>query len=441
MSGGAMGGGAMGVSTMGVEARDHGVELLADPGRVVGRLFLPGESYGPSRPRVDVIADRVAALTEAQLERQAEAIIADFGGRHYQLEKLLSAHSTQALATIGLDVPVSEAENIVLGACFTAEYAVEGAALCNPSLAVHPDQAGLAEGQLRVVMSVREIGEGHVSTLGFTSAVIGPEVGWVFEPRDFPLVPATVTRGEADWNVYHASFAHDSTLSQRVLQPALAEEKNGIEDARLVRFVHADGTADYRATYTAYDGLRVTPRLLITKDFSTFVSQPLLGAASTNKGVALFPRLVNGEQLALVRSDGETNAIARTVDGEEWHDETPVFGPRWPWELVQSGNCGSPIETEHGWLVLTHGVGPMRVYSMGAVLLDLDDPYTVLATLHQPLLRSTDTRQNGYVPNVVYSCGGIVHEGTLWIPFGVGDNRIRVASVGVDELVGAMLRE
>ena len=436
----ASGGGVSG-GTSNLKARDHSVEMLADPRRVIGRLFLPGESYGPCRSRVDVIADRVAALTDAQCEQQAEAIIADFGGRHHELERLLKAHAAEGLATIGVDPPVSDAENVVLGACFTAEYAVEGAALCNPSLAVHPDQSGLAEGQLRVVMSVREIGEGHVSTLGFTSAIIGPEADWMFEPRDFPLAPATVTRGEADWTTYHASFARDSTLSQRVLQPAIAEEKNGIEDARLVRFVHADGSADYRATYTAYDGQRVMPRLFITKDFGTFSSHALRGAASTNKGVALFPRPVNGELLALVRSDGETNAIARSVDGEAWHDETPVFGPRWPWELVQSGNCGSPIETEHGWLVLTHGVGPMRVYSMGAVLLDLDDPHIVLATLHEPLLRSTGTRQNGYVPNVVYSCGGIVHERTLWIPFGVGDNRIRVASVGVDELVGAMLRE
>ena len=234
--------------------------------------------------------------------------------------------------------------------------------------------------------------------------------------------------------------ASSVTFGRAHIMPAIAEEQNGVEDARLVRFTHGDGSVDYRATYTAYDGQRVVPRLLITKDFLTFTSHPLVGPAAINKGVALFPRPVNGELLALVRSDGETNSIARSVDGEEWHDERPVFGPRWAWELVQSGNCGSPIETEHGWLVLTHSVGPMRVYSMGAVLLDLDDPFTVLATLEEPLLRSVGSRQNGYVPNVVYSCGGIVHEGTFWIPFGVGDNRIHVASVGVDELVGAMRR-
>jgi predicted GH43/DUF377 family glycosyl hydrolase len=420
-----------------IEARDIGVELPADAGRVIGRLFLPGEDYWPSRSRVDVIADRVAALTHEETERQAAAIVADFSPRHEGIEQLLSAHATHALATIGEEPPESPAQRIVLGACFTSEYAVEGAALCNPSLAPHPDQSGLASGELRVVMSVREIGEGHVSTLGFTSAAISAE-SWRFEDRDFPLATPTIERAETSWTTYHAGFPRGSTLSQRILMPAIAEEQNGVEDARLVHFTHGDGSTDYRATYTAYDGQRVLPRLLITKDFVTFTSHPLVGSAAINKGIALFPRPVNGELLALVRSDGETNGIARSLDGEEWHDETAVFGPNWPWELVQSGNCGSPIETEHGWLVLTHSVGPMRVYSMGAVLLALDDPFTVLATLEEPLLRSVGPRQNGYVPNVVYSCGGILHDGTVWIPFGVGDNRIRVASLGVDELIGAM---
>ena len=422
---------------MSLEAHDIGVELAADAGRVIGRLFLPGEDYWPSRSRVDVIADRVAALTDAETEAQAAAIVADFSPRHEEIEQLLSAHATHALATIGEEPPESAAQRIVLGACFTSEYAVEGAALCNPSLAPHPDQSGLASGELRVVMSVREIGEGHVSTLGFASAVLSARE-WRFDERDFPLATPTIERAETSWTTYHAAFKRTSRLSQRILMPAIAEEQNGVEDARLVLFTHADGSVDYRATYTAYDGQRVLPRLLITKDFVTFTSHPLVGPAAINKGVALFPRPVNGELLALVRSDGETNGIARSLDGEEWHDETAVFGPQWPWELVQSGNCGSPIETEHGWLVLTHSVGPMRVYSMGAVLLDLDDPFTVLATLEEPLLRSVGPRQNGYVPNVVYSCGGILHGGTVWIPFGVGDNRIHVASVGVDELIGAM---
>ena len=422
---------------MSLEARDIDVELPADAGRVVGRLFLPGEDYWPSRSRVDVISDRVAQLSDADTERQAAAIVADFSTRHGEIEKILKAHAVHALATIGEEPPSNEAEQIVLGACFTSEYAVEGAALCNPSLAPHPDQSGLEPGEQRAVMSVREIGEGHVSTLGFTSAVVSA-TNWRFEDRDLPLATAVIERAETSWTTYHAAFKRTSTLSQRILMPAIAEEQNGVEDARLVRFTHADGSVDYRATYTAYDGQRVLPRLFITKDFVTFTSHPLVGPAAINKGVALFPRRVNGELLALVRSDGETNGIARSLDGEEWHDETPVFGPQWPWELVQSGNCGSPIETEHGWLVLTHSVGPMRVYSMGAVLLDLDDPFTVISTLKEPLLRSVGSRQNGYVPNVVYSCGGIVHDGTLWIPFGVGDNRIRVASVGVDELVAAM---
>jgi predicted GH43/DUF377 family glycosyl hydrolase len=424
---------------MTLHARDHGIELVADPARVVARIFLPGESVGPSRSRAAVITERVRVMSEATAERLAAGILADFAPRHDGFAELLATNATSALATIGGTIPENEARRVVLGASFTSEFAVEGAALCNPSPAVHPDQTGLSAGQLRVALSVREIGEGHVSTLGFASAIVGPGDSWQFEPRALPLVTAAVMQEQTTWSNYHADFARDTQLSQRVIQPVLTTERNGIEDARLVQFTHDDGPVEYRATYTAYDGEGVTARLLISPDLVNFASFALTGRAASNKGVALFPRRVGGRLLALVRSDGETNSLAWSPDGFEWRDETPVRGPLLPWELVQSGNCGSPIETEKGWLVLTHGVGPMRVYSMGAILLDLDDPTRVIGTLEEPLLRSTGARQNGYVPNVVYSCGGIVHDGTLWIPFGVGDNRIRVASVGVGELLAAMV--
>ena len=292
-----------------------------------------------------------------------------------------------------------------------------------------------------MALSLREIGEGHVSVLGFASAIVGPGEEWAFEDRLQPLAIASITQADATWSSYHASFARDSELSRRVIQPVIAEEKNGIEDARIVQVTAEDGSVEYRATYTAYDGHRVVPRLLVSKDLATFTSHRLTGPAATNKGVALFPRRVNGELLALVRSDGETNSIATSADGLDWQRETAIMPPRSEWELVQSGNCGSPIETPEGWLVMTHGVGPMRVYTMSAMLLDLDDPTKVIGSLDGPLLKSDGARQNGYVPNVVYSCGSIVHDGILWIPFGVGDNRIRIASVALDELLAAMVRE
>jgi predicted GH43/DUF377 family glycosyl hydrolase len=256
-----------------------------------------------------------------------------------------------------------------------------------------------------------------------------------------PLVTATVTRAGGAWSSYHADFPATTQLSQRVIQPVVDEERNGVEDARLTLITADDGAREYRATYTAYDGHTVTPRLLVSPDLVTFVSHNLTGPASTNKGVALFPRRVGGRLLALVRSDGETNCLAYSADGIEWHGEEAVRAPQLAWELLHSGNCGPPIETEHGWLVLTHGVGPMRVYSMGAILLDLDDPTRLVATLDEPLLWADGSKQNGYVPNVVYSCGGIIHDGLLWIPYGVGDNRIRVAAIGIDELVAGMRRE
>jgi len=423
-----------------ITARDQGLELAADPSRVVARLFLPGESVGPSISRVDLIADRVNALPLETATHLAANILADFTPRHVDFRRTLAENATAAMATIGGHAAVDDAHGVVFGASVTSEYAVEGAALCNPSPVIHPDQTGLAAGQLRVAVSLRGIGEGHVSSLGFTSAVVGPGETWTFEPRDAPLASATVTRGGGAWSSYHSDFATTTTLSQRVIQPVVDEERNGVEDARFVRFTHDDGTTEYRATYTAYDGEKVTPRLLVSRDLANFASHNLIGPASTNKGVALFPRRVHGDLLAIVRSDGETNSLARSDDGVEWHGERAIRRPQQPWELVLSGNCGSPLETERGWLVLTHGVGPMRVYSMSAILLDLDDPSVLIAALDHPFLTSTGAKQNGYVPNVVYSCGGLIHDSVLWMPHGVGDNRIRVAALGVDELIDAMTR-
>jgi predicted GH43/DUF377 family glycosyl hydrolase len=221
--------------------------------------------------------------------------------------------------------------------------------------------------------------------------------------------------------------------------PVAEEERHGVEDARFVRFVPDDGLPpDFRATYTAYDGQAIASRLLITRDFRTFEVQRLTGPPTHAKGMALFPRPVNGTLLALSRGDGESISLTRSADGLDWEPEQPLYGPARLWEAVQSGNCGSPLETPDGWLVLTHGVGPMRTYRIGAILLDLDDPERVIATLPVPLIEPNGPLAAGYVPNVVYTCGAIIHDGVLWIPYGVGDQRIRVASVGLDPLLGAM---
>ncbi len=240
-------------------------------------------------------------------------------------------------------------------------------------------------------------------------------------------------------SAYEVEFAPDVDLGQRVLLPSAAEESNGLEDARFVLFTGDDGTVEYRATYTAYDGSRIAPRLLTSPDLRTFEAHRLAGPAARNKGMALFPRTIGGRHFSLCRSDGESTSVASSDDGFVWGAPVQVQEPLAAWEVLQVGNCGPPLETGRGWLVLTHGVGPMRCYAIGAILLDLDDPTRVLARLEQPLLRTRTDEQEGYVPNVVYSCGGLLHDGRLWLPYGIGDARIGVAWTDVEELLDAMV--
>lgn len=482
--------------------RAHRIEagLEPDPSRVISRLFAPGGSVADGRSRLQAIADRVMALPDADVDRLAARVIVEFAGRGEDLAGALRANASLVAGQVGGGQPLSAARTVLLGAALTAEYATEAAALCNPSATQHPDQSGLADGQLRVAISLRGIGEGHVSSIGFVDAVIGPGPRWVFGPRATPVVsgrtapgswtrarltialqeqggidavaaavlgglpdPFTVTDLEHalaavparlrrhPWapvtadrmrrivaSGYAVVFPADSALSQRVLSPHAADESNGVEDARFTRFVDPSGRVEYRATYTAYDGVDIAPRLLTSADLRTFAAGPLVGPAAANKGMAMFPRLVGDRHLALCRTDGESISLAGSPDGFRWSAPVVVHGPTFPWEVIQVGNCGPPIETDRGWLVLTHGVGPLRTYAIGAVLLDLDDPARVVGRLPTPLLAPTADERDGYVPNVVYSCGGVVHDGRLWVPYGIGDTRIGVAWFDLAELLAAL---
>jgi len=479
---------------------DSGTQLNPDLSRVALRLFLPGEDTHEEFSRVAEIGSRILAIEEDAAQIAATRIVDYFAGGVENLTEVLNSHADSVASSTGIGDDLSPARKALLGAAFTSEYAVEGAALCNPSAMPHPDQSGLEPGQLRVAVALRGIGEGHISSIEFIAAVVGPGASWRFGERDLPIVvgvtsppvwftehfivavesemqglgvelahavarllpeqfttqdfdgalrqlpPALLHRSQGTHHLerlhaviqsaYHSTFPADTDLSQRVLMPTSREEANGMEDARFVLCDHPDGTQDYRATYTAYDGHNIAPRLIITKDLVTFDIHRLSGPAARNKGMALFPRHVRGTLLALTRSDGETLGVAHSEHGRVWSNPKALHRPTQMWEIIQTGNCGSPLETEHGWLVLTHGVGPMREYCIGAILLDLDDPTRVIASLKEPLITPDD--RAGYVPNVVYSCGGIIHDGTLWIPHGVGDNRIRVASVPVDDLIAAM---
>ncbi|GLY29049.1 glycoside hydrolase family 130 protein [Kineosporia sp. NBRC 101731] len=474
--------------------------VLPDPARVIAQLFVPGEELSHGTSRRGAVVARVLALPEDEVERLVDELLRDFRGRHRGYHDLLLAHAALVSPHVLGEARMSVSRTLLMGATFTNEYALEGAALCNPSAVPHPDQSGLKDGQLRLAISLRAIGEGHLSSIGFCTAVAGPGPEWSFEPRPLPVVPGTSSparwhrehlravladRGQIDGlahsvlvslpelfteadlelalagahhdrlghiggrpttellrhlvtSAYQVTFPDDIDLGQQVLCPVSEEESHGLEDARFVRFTGDDGSVGYRATYTAYDGRQIAPRLLISPDLRTFHAHRLAGPAARNKGMALFPRQVGGEHLALCRSDGESTSLTRSADGFVWQEPTALHTPTLPWEVLQVGNCGSPIETDRGWLVLTHGVGPMRVYTIGALLLDLDDPRRVLAHLEEPFLRAAPAEREGYVPNVVYSCGGVVHDGRLWLPYGIGDARIGVAWADVEELLDAM---
>jgi predicted GH43/DUF377 family glycosyl hydrolase len=450
--------------------------LAADRSRVITRLFVPGqEGFEHQDSRAGAVLARILALDEGEVRASLDDVVTRFDGRHRDLVGTFRRHAREIADRLDPAAVLSDARMLLLGAVFTSEYAIEGAALCNPSMVAHPDQTGMAPGSLRFVMSVRGIGEGHRSSIGFRTGVVDAAGGvTIDDPAPFATVGAVVPtlldgavmrselrrlRGagesadyvldalgdrftRADLNeqldklqthrrtrgytaetislirtiaerTYGVQFSEDVSVSERVLWPAMSAEDAGMEDARFLRFVDDDGSVTFYASYTAYSGSHISQQLLQTDDFRTFTSTPMVGRAAANKGLALFPRRIRGRFAAMSRADRESNSIAFSDHPYEWTDSIPCQQPARAWEALQLGNCGPPIETEAGWLVLTHGVGPMRTYRIGAILLDLEDPTRILGQLREPLLSPAADEQDGYVPNVVYSCGALVH-GRRW---------------------------
>ena len=443
---------------------------------------------------------RILALDDDEVTETLAAIMERFSGRHRDLATIFRRHADRIGNRLERGAALTDERWLLLGATFTHEYAVEAAALCNPAVVVAPDQSGAPPGALRFVMSVRQIGEGHRSSIGFRSGLLDAHGGVTIDDPPPFTTPGTIGASTLDadafrglahrihddtqatsWvldrlgdqftvselddrlaqleaqqdtrrnvaetvrrlrelagRTYTAHFPPSSELGERVLVPATAVESNGIEDARFVRFVHADGGVTYYATYTAFDGTGVVQQLLATDDFLTFASSPLLGDAAADKGMVLFPRPIEGRFVALSRHDGATNAVAFSDDISRWSSAVPFESASAPWDAIQVGNCGAPIETDDGWLVLTHGVGPMRTYAIGACLLDLRDPTKMIGRLAEPLLTPQPDEQDGYVPNVLYSCGALLHESTLLIPYGISDATIGLATVELDDLLSAM---
>ena len=477
----------------------HDIALLPESTRVLIRSFIPG-----SLQRITAIIGRVLALTEEEVIHNLEEVHHEFDSRHYEIDALLWEHYLKVQSHVFTQRELSRARQLLIGAFFSGEYSLESAALFNPSMVPHPDQSDVPEGGLRFIMSLRATGEGHISSIEFRSGLISPhgyisldpvsrfvtppelvpnpsyrkksfihkfhEMGFYNDYANAVMAPLEneFTRSDLDKSVgtvrdenqpytldlqrtleciqwladsnYEMRFPTRIGLSERIIFPVSSNESNGIEDARFVRFTEDDGSVMYYATYTAYNGRAILPQLIETQDFLHFRVLTLNGSAVQNKGMALFPRRIDGRYAMLSRQDDENLFIMFSDNPHFWSDPQILMRPAEAWESVKVGNCGSPIETEAGWLVLTHGVGPMRKYCIGAILLDLDDPTKLIGRLRKPLLSAEGNEREGYVPNVVYSCGSLVHDGKLVLPYAMSDKATAIVSVSLDELVAAMDR-
>ena len=417
------------------------LKLTANPARVVVRsYYIPadGDPNTGGWARVHRIVNVVLGLTDAEAEAQLGVVLDDFEARHREMRKVLEARYASLERALQLDGSViSDVHRQLIGAYFSHEYSYAAAALMNPSIVEHPDQKGLPAGAVRIAMSLRAVGEGHISSVAFREGILGPgqTIELVAEP---PFVIAANAAKELDRGAVEVGRQQDNSLAGTVLFPITAAQRNGLEDLRLVRFVHDDGSIEWLGTYTAYSGSTIRSELLRTSDFLTFGLVPLTGPAARNKGMALFPRKIGGEYLMIGRQDGENLFLLRSTDLDYWGEGDLLLSPRFPWEVVLIGNCGSPIELDEGWLLLTHGVGPMRKYSIGAALLHKDDPSRVLGRTSKPIL-SPDGDRDGYVPNVVYTCGALKQGDHLFVPYGVADSSVAFAWISLPDLLASMV--
>lgn len=366
----------------------------------------------------------------------------DFGDRHWQTRAVHLERYDQIKALLGLENRLRDTRKALIGAYFCHEYSYAGAALTNPSVTPHPDQSGMEGGAVRVVLSMRAVGEGHISSIAFRVGILTPdgELQLMVEPRVAMAAHACnpPPEGVPEGPVKACRY-EEASLSGTVIFPFTQAQRNGLEDLRMVQFHPDDGDPVWYGTYTAYSGAAIASEMLVTRDFRDFELLPMTGTAARNKGMALFPRKIGGRFAMIGRQDGESIWYLTSDDLLDWNEGEVIIKPRFPWELVQMGNCGSPIEIDEGWLLLTHGVGAMRKYAIGAALLDKEDPTRVISRMTAPLISPSDENREGYVPNVVYSCGGMVLGRMLFIPYGVADSSIAFCSVDIDELLGEMV--
>jgi predicted GH43/DUF377 family glycosyl hydrolase len=417
--------------------------LRPDPARVVVRSFRPATEPRDLNPtdktRANHIVDRVLALDPATTMSVLKEVLENFQGRHRNLLQKFETRALEMEAALASHTPFSPLQRQLIGSYFLHEYSFEAAALFNPSIVAHPDQSAASEGSLRFILSLRAVGEGHISSLTFRSGTIAADGCVTIDPTarlaSIPImeVRSSGPRGED----VEVSFAPNEDISERVIFPITDSQSNGIEDARFVEFNDGD-TKIFYATYTAYNGRAIRSELIETHDFVTFKMTPLAGSAARNKGMALFPRKIAGRYAMIARQDNENLHLIYSDDLYTWEDGAPMLRPHFPWEFVQIGNCGSPIELDEGWLLLTHGVGAVRKYAIGAVLLDKTDPSKVLGRSREPLVHPEPTEREGYVPNVVYTCGAIRFKDRIVLPYAISDTFSNFATIKVEALLSIL---
>jgi predicted GH43/DUF377 family glycosyl hydrolase len=428
---------------MSVTVDSSTLTLAPEPGRTVIRPFTPGyaEGFGASgKSRAQRVADLALDFDSATVAVITETLTSALSEQHRDPEGILLRRFAEINGSLVNCADPPRDRAIVIGAFFSEEYSFEAAALFNPSMVLHPDQSGIDDDAFRFILALRGMGEGHLSSVTFRTGVWrGATDVMVDKPSRFSVAPIVDTsEGERDDQPVDLTSAGSEDLSETVLFPVLKSQAGGIEDLRLVRFTEDDGSRRYYGTYTAFSGSGIRSEMLSTDEFSNFRMTPLTGSATHGKGMALFPRRIGGNYVMLGRQDNESLWLHRSPDLFHWDGGDKLISPKFAWDGAQMGNCGSPMEIDEGWLVITHGVGPLRSYSIGAALLDKDDPSKVLGRTSMPILTPGPEERDGYVPNVVYSCGGLVRGRRLMLPYGVADNYTRFASITLDSLLAAL---
>ena len=420
-----------------------GLILHPDPARTVLRPFAPEDPDAfatPGHPRAERIARRLIEMDPALRHRQFRRLADMLGDRHRDLDAVLDARFAAVASLVPAEVRDDPELRRIVAGYLLEEYSFEAAALFNPSIVPHPDQAGAPEGGVRFVLSLRGIGEGHLSSITFRTGSWCPRDGFAVDPPGPAAATPRITASarDAQGAFTRVDCTGSREVSETVLFPVTDAQRQGIEDLRMCPFVEEDGTVRNLGTYTAFSGAHARCELLEADSFRSFVMREMTGAAAAEKGVALFPRRIGGRYAALTRHDNENLWLVLSDTLTHWEGGTRILTPKHFWEFVQIGNCGSPLAIEEGWLVLTHGVGEVRNYCIGACLLDRDDPSKVLGRMALPLVHPSPKERDGYVPNVVYSCGGMVHGRTLLLPYGVADGFTTFAHVALDDLLAAM---